>query len=78
LENTIKIYSRTWSPGDLVKIKSSLWNGRDHESVGIVLKYPTESEKQIKIFSEVPVFDMKLGDVRNYYGYDIELISSST
>jgi hypothetical protein len=78
LKNTIKIHSRAWCPGDLVKIKSSLWNGRDHESVGIVLKCAIESEKQIKIFSEVPVFDMKLGDIRNYYGYDIELISSST
>jgi len=77
LSNTITIHSRTWLPGDLVKIKTSLWDGRDRESIGVVLKYAAESEKQIKIFSEVSVFDLKLKLARNYYGYDIELISSS-
>jgi len=77
LKNTTTIHSRDWLPGDLVKIKSSLWDGRSHESVGIVLQYPADDEKQIKIFSEVSVFDSKLGGVRIYHGYDIELISSS-
>ena len=77
LKKITKIHTRDWLPGDLVKIKTSLWDGRAHESVGIVLQYPADAEKQIKIFSEISVFDSKLGGARNYYGYDIELISSS-
>ena len=60
-----------------MQIKTSLWDGRTRESIGVVLKYAGESEKQIKIFSEVSVFDLKLNLAQNYYGYDIELISSS-
>lgn len=75
--SSIKILARSWLPGDLVKIKTCRWDGVMRESIGVVLEHPIVDEKQIKIFSEVSVFDLKLRDVRNYYGYDIELISSS-
>jgi len=73
LNKSIKITSREWLPGDLVRIKSSQWDGRPHESIGIVLGC-TPSREQLRIFPQVVVYDSKARGTRKYYCYDIELI----
>ena len=76
MNNTIKIIAREWLPGDLVRIKSSQWDGRPHESIGIVLSC-SSSREQLRIFPQVMVYDSKIGEPRKYYCYDIELITAA-
>ena len=77
MEKIYKIVSRAWSPGDLVKIKSSSWDGRTHNSIGIVIR-EVASDTQVAMFPAVIVYDSILREQRALYLYDIELISAAT
>lgn len=82
MNDSIKIHSHNWAPGDLVKIKRSEWSGRNYESVGVVvgIDNPADAsqwEKQIKIFSEILIFDSRRRRIIKYQSYDLELISAN-
>ena len=76
MEKSIKINTRPWERGDLVRIKTSRRDGTDHESIGVVINF-FMPEKQLKIFEEILIFDSKLHAARKYYCYDIELITAA-
>ena len=80
MQNTINIIQRPWVRGDLVKIKTSQWSGRDYESFGIVMGVAENeaTKNQTKFFSEILIFDSKRSQISRYYSYDLELISAGT
>ena len=74
---TTKIETRRWNPGDFVKIGKTEWDGEFRESVGIVLKELNDKDQQ-RMFPSVLVFDVQLAEAREFYLYELELISSSS
>lgn len=70
-----KIETRAWLPGDLVKIKSSTWSGRAHSSIGFVIH--ETNDMNLKLFPAVVVYDIHLKESREFYLYDLELISAA-
>ena len=74
-KKNFKIETRTWAPGDLVKIKPSSWAGRYKESLGVVIH--EVEDKESKLFPSVLVYHMVLAEPRQFYLYDIELISAA-
>ncbi len=75
MKNSIKIVSRAWAPGDLVKISKTRWDGVSSEALGVVI-YEIDNPQQ-KIFPAVYVFDTQAGEPREFYVYDLELISAA-
>ena len=74
---TTKIETRRWNPGDLVKIGKTELDGEFRESVGIVPKELNDKDQQ-RMFPSVLVFDVQLAEAREFYLYELELISSSS
>ena len=64
-----------WAPGDLVKIKSSTWHGRAQDRVGVVVRLPSPIETGM--FPCAVVYDMEQKGMKQFYLYDLELISDS-
>ena len=64
-----------WAAGDLVKIKASAWNGHPNTTIGIVIEEVSSKEN---LFPYAVVYDMSLQEFKQYYLYDLELISAGT
>lgn len=71
-KKNFEIRARGWEPGDLVKIKASTWNGHRESTIGIVIE--EVSNKQY-LFPYALVYDMSHEKMKQYYLYDLELIS---
>ncbi len=71
-KKNFKIESRLWAAGDLVKIKASTWNGHPKTTMGIVVEEVSSKEN---LFPYALVYDMSLEKLKQYYLYDLELIS---
>jgi len=76
VKNSTKIETRAWAPGDLVKINASTWDGTPHKSIGIVLK-ELDDNPQTSIFPAVLIYDLQSSEAREFYIYEIELISAT-
>jgi hypothetical protein len=76
IKKRFKIESRGWEPGDLVKIKSSTWSGRPQDGMGVVVKEISSSE--VGLFPYAIVYDMNQKKMKQFYLYDLELISART
>jgi len=77
VKNSTKIETRAWEPGDLVKVGKTQWDGSFRESIGVVLK-ELNNEEQQRIFPAVLVFDIQLLEAREFYIYELELISGNS
>jgi hypothetical protein len=75
VKNSTKIETRAWAPGDLVKINTTTGEGQPHKSIGIVLK-EMDDNPQTSIFPTVLIYDLHSSDAREFYIYEIELIST--
>jgi len=75
-KKNFKIESRGWEPGDLVKIKSSTWGGRSADRVGVVVQEINTLETGM--FPYAIVYDMNQKEMKQFYLYDLELISART
>ncbi len=71
-KKNFKIESRFWTPGDLVKVKASEWNGHLKTTMGVVVEEVSNKEN---LFPYAVVYDMSLEKFKKYYLYDLELIS---
>ena len=60
--------------GDLVKIKSSTWEGRPKDSIGLIVK--EVGDVAIGLFPHAIVYDIHQQKVTQFYLYDLELIST--
>ena len=75
-KKNFKIGGREWLPGDLVKIKPSTWDGRAGESLAVVLREVKDNDSPL--FPSVLVYHITAGVPRQFYLYDLELISGAT
>lgn len=73
-KKNFKTKKRAWLAGDLVKIKSSTWGGRPHDRVGVILREVHNSN--IGLFPYAIVYDMNTKELKQFYLYDLELISA--
>ena len=68
--------NRGWEKGDLVQIDvggSPL--GARNDGLGVVIVHAHESDRQGNLFPAFYVYNLKLGQAKKYYSYDLELIS---
>tara|TARA_Y100001963_G_scaffold157758_1_gene254915 strand:- start:3467 stop:3697 length:231 start_codon:yes stop_codon:yes gene_type:complete len=73
----IKAAARAWERGDLVKIKASTWGGRSYDALGVLINVSDEDETK-NLFPSALVFDMYQQKIKQFYLYDLELLSSAT
>jgi hypothetical protein len=74
--NIFKIEAQSWAPGDLVKIKSSTWAGRVDAALGLVVKEIRGAEANL--FPYALVYDIHQQEIKQFYLYDLELISGAS
>lgn len=77
MKSSTKIETRAWEPGDLVKVGRIQPDGSFRESIGVVLKELNDDDQQ-RIFPAVLVFDIQLLEAREFYIYELELISGNS
>jgi len=75
-KKNFKTKKRAWLAGDLVKIKASTWNGRANDRVGVVLR--EVHNNNIGLFPYAVVYDMNTKEMKQFYLYDLELISAAS
>ena len=77
MEKIFKLEMRDWAKGDLVKITGCNYDGSPINSFGVVAVPYFNDEKQTKIFPAISVYNLSTGTIKDYYVYDLELVSST-
>lgn len=72
-KKNFRIEPRQWCPGDLVRIKSSVWGGRAQDRVGVVIEEINLATDGM--FPCAVIYDMEQKKAAQFYLYDLELIS---
>jgi len=75
LKKNFKISGGGLTSGDLVKIKSSTWAGRARDAFGLLME---DIHGDADLFPRAVVYNMEHRQIKLYYLYDLELISSAT
>ena len=70
--------ARAWGSGDLVRIKASTWGGRNYDAIGVFVKFTGGEDSRLDMFPRALVYDMYQKRIKQFYLYDLELLSSAT